>query len=77
MAIVTCFGLRPVELHTIRAGGNTLYVGWQKPTTRKPEGTPPRNVAGLDPEGMEGLSAKQLAVLAEQGIDALALVMPP
>lgn len=71
VAIVACWGLRPVEIHTIRADGDTLYVGWQKRTARKPEGTKPRNVVGLDPIGLEGLSENLLAVLAERGMDAL------
>ena len=71
VAVVACFGLRPVELHTIRADGDTLYVGWQKRTARKPEGTKPRNVVGLDPIGLEGTSDNLLAVLAERGMDAL------
>ena len=71
VAVVACFGLRPVELHTIRADGDTLYVGWQKRTARKPEGTKPRNVVGIDPIGLEGTSENLLAVLAERGMDAL------
>lgn len=71
VAMVACFGLRPVELHTLSVNGSCLHVGWQKRTARKPSGTDARDVPGLDPVGLEGLSANLLAQLAEQGLKML------
>lgn len=72
ISAVAAFGLRPVELHCISANTDgTLHVAWRKRTQKCPQGTPPRNVIGLDPVGLEGLSANVLAVLQERGLDAL------
>jgi len=71
VGLVACFGLRGVELGYIRANGRHLHCSYRKRTARQPEGTPPRNITGLDPAGLEGLSANLLAQLAERGEDAL------
>ena len=71
VAMVACFGLRPVELHAVEANNGVLHVGWQKRTARKPSGTPERDVPGLDPVGLEGLSDNLLAMLSEQGLEML------
>ncbi len=71
IALVACFGLRPVEIHSVSAKGEVLHVAWRKRTAKKPEGTPPRDVVGLDPEGLEGLSDNLLALLEERGLEAL------
>lgn len=71
VAFVACFGLRPVELHTISTDGTLLHVGWQKRTARKPQGTDERDVPALDPVGLEGLGADLLAQLAERGLGCL------
>lgn len=71
VGLVACFGLRPVELGYIRANGEVLHCSYQKRTARKPAGTPPRDIVGLDPVGMPGLSKQLLAVLAERGKEAL------
>jgi integrase len=71
VGLVACFGLRPVELAHITATGDTLHCSYAKRTARKPQGTPPREILGLDPAGLEGLSANLLAVLQERGKQAL------
>jgi integrase len=71
VGLVACFGLRPGELGYIRPNGDELFCSFQKRTARKPGGTPARSIIGLDPAGLEGLSANLLAVLAEQGSKAL------
>ena len=67
IGLVACFGLRPVELHQISTNGQLLHCEYRKRTGQCPGGTPPRDIVGLDPIGLEGLSANLLAVLAEQG----------
>ena len=71
IGLVACFGLRPVELHEISANGDLLHCDYRKRTGMCPDGTPPRDIVGLDPVGLEGLSANLLALLAEKGMDAL------
>jgi integrase len=71
VGLVACFGLRPVELGHLTANGDTLRCTYSKRTARKPTGTPPREILGLDPAGLEGLSANLLALLAERGKEAL------
>lgn len=71
VGLVACFGLRPVELFFCQSNGDRLHVSYRKRTARKPEGTPVRDVVGLDPEGCEGLSGNLLAILAEHGQSAL------
>jgi hypothetical protein len=71
VGLVACFGLRPVELGFIAAAGDVLRCTYAKRTARKPQGTPPREILGLDPAGLEGLSANLLAMLAERGKEAL------
>ncbi|MEB3167645.1 MAG: hypothetical protein VKK97_02835 [Synechococcaceae cyanobacterium] len=71
VGLVACFGLRGVELAYIHANGDLLFCGYRKRTERCPEGTKPRDIVGLDPEGLSGLSANLLAQLAERGNAAL------
>ena len=71
IALVVCFGLRPVELAYIQSKGELLHCRYRKRTERCPEGTKPRDIVGLDPEGLEGLSANLLAQFAERGAAAL------
>lgn len=71
VGLVACFGLRGVELAYIQARGDLLHCSYRKRTERCPEGTKPRDIVGLDPEGLAGLSANLLALLAEQGNAAL------
>lgn len=72
VSLVACFGLRPVELHTLSAGPNgTLHVAWRKRTARRPEGTPERDVIGLDPVGAEGLSELVRVDVVDCGLDLL------
>lgn len=71
VALVACFGLRGVELAYIQPRGDLLHCSYRKRTERCPEGTKPRDIVGLDPDGLDGLSANLLAQLAEQGSAAL------
>lgn len=71
VALVACFGLRGVELAYIHPRGALLHCSYRKRTERCPEGTRPRDIVGLDPDGLAGLSANLLAQLAEQGAAAL------
>jgi hypothetical protein len=71
VALVACFGLRGVELAYIQARGDLLHCSYRKRTERCPEGTKPRDIVGLDPDGLSGLSSNLLAQLAEQGNAAL------
>lgn len=71
IAMVACFGLRPVELHTVSANGDMLHVDWKKRTARLREGTKPRDVYGLDPIGLPGESERLLAKLAAEGLEML------
>jgi hypothetical protein len=71
VGLVACFGLRPGELGYISANGDTLRCTFAKRTARKPQGSPPREILGIDPAGLEGLSANLLALLAERGKEAL------
>ncbi len=75
VALVACFGLRGVELGHIRPNGELLHCAYRKRTARRPEGTKPRDIVGLDPEGLRGLSANLLALLAEHGHHALPLAV--
>jgi integrase len=71
VGLLACFGLRPIELSTISANGEMLHCTYSKRTARKSEGTKPRDIIGLDPVGLPGLSANLLAVMAERGQEAL------
>ena len=55
IGLVACFGLRPVELHLLSVNGQLLHCDYRKRTGQCPEGTPPRDIVGLDPIGQEGL----------------------
>jgi len=70
VALIGCFGLRPVELLHHKANGKYLYVSYRKRTARGL--TQPGNVVGLDPAGMEGESARLLKSLQEG-----TLALPP
>ena len=70
VALIGCFGLRPVELLHHKANGKYLYVSYRKRTARGM--TQPGNVIGLDPAGMEGESARLLKSLQEG-----TLALPP
>ena len=69
VGLVACFGLRGVELGYIQPRGPLLHCSYEKRTARG--STKPRDIVGLDPVGLEGLSADLLALLAEQGAEAL------
>jgi len=71
VGLLACFGLRPIELSAITANGEMLHCGYRKRTARKPQGTKPRVIVGLDPVGLTGLSANLLALLSERGQEAL------
>ena len=71
VGLVACFGLRGVELSQLSVNDDLLHVGYRKRTARNPEGTPPRDVVGLDPIGLEGLSENLLSQLMEHGDAAL------
>lgn len=71
VGLVACFGLRGVELSQLSVNDELLHVGYRKRTARNPEGTAPRDVVGLDPIGLEGLSENLLAQLMEHGDAAL------
>ncbi len=71
VGLVACYGLRGVELAHIQPRGELLYCSYRKRTERCPEGAKPRDIVGLDPEGLAGLSANLLALLEEHGNDAL------
>jgi len=63
VALIACFGLRPVELLHCRPHGKYLYVSYRKRTARGM--TEPGDVVGLDPAGMEGESARLLKAMEE------------
>jgi hypothetical protein len=63
IAVIACFGLRPVELLYCRPQGKYLYVWYRKRTARGM--TEPGEVIGLDPEGMEGESARLLKAMED------------
>ena len=67
VGFVACFGLRGVELTYLTPKGGFLHCSYRKRTARKEEGTDTRDIVGLDPIGLEGLSANLLALLEEQG----------
>ena len=71
VGLVACFGLRGVELAHISPNGGFLHCAYRKRTERNPEGTAPRDIVGLDPKGLEGLSSNLLAILEEHGNEAL------
>lgn len=71
VGLVACFGLRGVELAHLSANGGFLHCAYRKRTARNPEGTEERDIVGLDPKGLEGLSKNLLAVLEEHGNEAL------
>lgn len=71
VAIVTCFGLRGVELNYLEANGETMHCSFSKRTAKKPQGTKPRNILGLSPEGMPSLAKDMLALYAEHGKQCL------
>lgn len=65
LGLMGCFGLRPVEVWHCRPERGRLRVTYAKRTAAGPG--KPRDVIGLDPEGLPGLSADLLAQLAERG----------
>ena len=71
VGLVACFGLRGVELAHLSPNGGFLHCAYRKRTERNPEGTEERDIVGLDPKGLEGLSANLLAILEEHGNEAL------
>lgn len=71
VGLVACFGLRGVELAYVQGRGDLLHCSYRKRTERCPEGTKPRDIIGLDPDDLAGLSSNLLAQLAEQGNAAL------
>ena len=71
IGLMACFGLRGVEVGNIQANGKTLYCTYRKKTARKPEGTKPRDIVGLDPIGLEGLSNQLLSKLKKEGNNCL------
>ena len=73
VGLMASFGLRGVEVGNVQANGKTLYCTYRKKTARKPEGTKPRDIVGLDPIGLEGLSDQLLAKLKKEGNKCLPL----
>lgn len=71
VGLVACFGLRGVELAHLSPNGGFLHCAYRKRTERNPEGTEERDIVGLDPKGLEGLSANLLSILEEHGTEAL------
>ncbi len=69
IGLIGCFGLRPVELRYCRAEEHRLVVDYRKRTARG--STPPRQVRGLDPQGLEGESARLLRQLGSQELPPL------
>lgn len=67
IGLLACFGLRPWKLHIIEVDNGWLRVTQGKKNQKQSE---PRIVAGLDPEGMPGLSQQLLAELVVNGIRA-------
>ena len=67
IGLMACFGLRGVEVGNCQANGETLYCSYRKITAKKPEGTDTRNIVGLDPAGLEGLSNQLLVKLKKEG----------
>ena len=77
VGLMACFGLRPVELKYCRptADGQRLAVTYRKRTSKG--STKPREVDGLDPVGMPGLSLQLLGQLAMAGKVPGAVNLPP
>jgi integrase len=77
LGLMVCFGLRPVELKYCAptADGQRLAVTYRKRTSRG--STRPREVSGLDPVGLPGLSLQILAQLAIVGKAPGAVSLPP
>ncbi|MCX5969319.1 MAG: hypothetical protein NTV57_17170 [Cyanobacteria bacterium] len=77
VGLMACFGLRPVELKYCRpsADGQRLAVSYCKRTSRG--STRPREVMGLDPVGLPGLSLQLLGQLAMAGKVPGAPSLPP
>lgn len=71
VGLVAAFGLRGVELAYIIPNPPLLYCTYRKRTARCPEGTKPRNIVGLDPRGLLGLSESLLEKLSRKGSEAL------
>ena len=67
ISFMACFGLRGVEVGNIQTSGEFLYCSYRKKTAKLPKGTKPRNIVGLDPAGLEGLSNQLLAKLKKEG----------
>ncbi len=63
IALIACFGLRPVELLYCAPRGKFLHVSYRKRTARGM--TQPGDVVGLDPTGLEGESARLLKAMQE------------
>ena len=74
IGLVACFGLRGVELGHISVQSiepPVLHCSYRKRVSRKPEGTDPRDIVGLDPVGLKGLSKEVLQKLQEMGASSL------
>ena len=67
IGLLACFGLRPWELWFLEVDGGFLRVTEGKKNQNQAD---PRIVAGIDPEGMPGLS-QQLLVELSSGITKL------
>ena len=63
VALIACFGLRPVELLHCAPRKKFLHVSYRKRTARGM--TEPGDVVGLDPTGLEGESARLLKSMEE------------
>ena len=68
IGLLACFGLRPWELNFLQVEGKHLRVTEGKRNCRHQSN--PRIIAGIDPEGMQGLS-QQLLVELSSGITGL------
>jgi len=68
--LMTCFGLRPVELRYLQGRGNKLHIGYSKRTSRG--STAPADIPGLDPVGLVGESHELITRLQIGD-----LVLPP
>ena len=70
VALMACFGLRPVELKYLSALDGKLHVGYSKRTSRG--ATVPASIPGLDPIGLLGKSDELIRRLSLKQ-----LILPP
>lgn len=70
IALMACFGLRPVELNYLTASGSKLHIGYSKRTSRG--STAPASIPGLDPSGLPGKSDELIEKLGSNQ-----LILPP